>query len=165
MRFRPLLALVLAFCLTFIAAPSSVSASGERGNARFADVVNTGKANDCPTISAGSQGSISIDGGLTDICMHPSEVYVKVARSKRAKADFVPAKIISPRNNTTVEQVYGDVSGSTFKEEGGIDFQLLLFLPQMGKNFPLFFQPKKWLLISREINSSWLRSFWNNLHS
>ena len=84
MRFRPLLALVLAFCLTFIAAPSSVSASGERGNSKFADIVNTGKANDCPTVSAGSQGSISIDGGLTDICMHPTEVYVKVARSKRA---------------------------------------------------------------------------------
>ena len=99
MRFRPLLALVLAFCLTFIAAPSSVSASGERGNARFADVVNTGKANDCPTISAGSQGSFSIDGRLTDICMHPTEVYVKVAKSRRAKAEFVPAKIIDNLSN------------------------------------------------------------------
>ena len=143
MRFRPLLALALAFCLTFIAAPSSVSASGERGNARFADVVNTGKANDCPTISAGSQGSFSIDGRLTDICMHPTEVYVKVARSKRAKAEFVPAKIISPRNNTTVEQVYGDVSGSTFKEQGGIDFQLITVLSPTGEEFPFVFSAKE----------------------
>ena len=142
MRFRPLLALVLAFCLTFVAAPSSVSASGERGNARFADVVNTGKANDCPTISAGSQGSFSIDGRLTDICMHPTEVYVKVARSKRAEAEFVPAKIISPRNNTTVEQVYGDVSGSTFKEQGGIDFQLITVLAPNGEEVPFVFSAK-----------------------
>ena len=48
MLFRPLLALVLAFCLTFVAAPSSVSAAitdgagnsdfvvgNERSNARF----------------------------------------------------------------------------------------------------------------------------------
>jgi len=133
---------VLAFCLTFIAAPSSVSASGERGNAKFADIVNTGKANDCPTLSAGSNGSISIDGGLTDICMHPTEVYVKVAKSKRSKADFAPARIISPRNNTTIEQVYGDVSGSSFNEKGGIDFQLITVLAPNGEEFPFVFSAK-----------------------
>ncbi len=142
MRFRPLLALVLAFCLTFIAAPSSVSASGERGNAKFGDIVNTGKANDCPTVSAGSGGSIGIDGGLTDICMHPTEVYVKIAKSKRSKADFAPAKIISPRNNTTVEQVFGDVSGSTFNEKGGIDFQLITVLAPNGEEYPFVFSAK-----------------------
>ena len=92
MRFRPLLALALAFCLTFIAAPSSVSASGERGNARFADVVNTGKANDCPTISAGSQGSFSIDGRLTDICMHPTEVYVRLLDQKEQQLNLYQQK-------------------------------------------------------------------------
>ncbi len=143
MRVRPLLALVLAFCLTFIAAPNSVSASGERGNAKFADIVNTGKANDCPTLSAGSNGSLSIDGGLTDICMHPTEVYVKVAKSKRSKADFAPARIISPRNNTTIEQVYGDVSGSTFNEKGGIDFQLITVLAPNGEEFPFVFSAKE----------------------
>jgi photosystem II oxygen-evolving enhancer protein 1 len=143
MRFRPLLALVLAFCLTFIAAPSSVSASGERGNSKFADIVNTGKANDCPAVANGSEGSISIDGGLADICMHPTEVYVKVLKSKRSKAsDFAAAKIISPRNNTTVEQVYGDLSGSTFNEKGGIDFQLITVLAPNGEEYPFVFSAK-----------------------
>ncbi|KGG13138.1 MULTISPECIES: photosystem II manganese-stabilizing polypeptide [Prochlorococcus] len=142
MRFRPLLALVLAFCLTFISAPSSASASGERGNSKFADIVNTGKANDCPSLPAESGGSLSIDGGLTDICMHPTQVYVKVAKTKRSKADFAPAKIISPRNNTTVEQVYGDVSGSTFKEKGGIDFQLITVLAPNGEEYPFVFSAK-----------------------
>ena len=142
MRFRPLLALALAFCLTFIAAPSSVSASGERGNSKFADIVNTGKANDCPVVSAGSSGSINIDGGLADICMHPTQVYVKISSSKRKTADFAPAKIISPRNNTTIEQVYGDVSGSTFNEKGGIDFQLITVLAANGEEFPFVFSAK-----------------------
>ncbi len=142
MRFRPLLALVLAFCLTFIAAPNGANASGERGNSRFADVVNTGKANDCPTVSGSSEGSISLDGGLKDICMHPTEVYVKLAGNKRQTADFVPAKIISPRNNTTVEQVYGDLSGGKFTEQGGIDFQLITVLAPNGEEFPFVFSAK-----------------------
>ena len=101
MLFRPLLALVLAFCLTFVAAPSSVSAaisSGagnsdfvvgpERSNARFGGIVNTGRANDCPTVAAGSNGSISIGSGdtLSDICLHPTEVFVKLSASKRKKS-------------------------------------------------------------------------------
>ncbi len=144
MRFRPLLALVLAFCLTFVAAPSTVSASGERGNSRFADIVNTGKANDCPTI-ANDSGTINIGSGdtLNDICLHPTEIQVKVAATKRKKADFVPAKIISPSNNTTIEQVYGDISGSgTFTEQGGIDFQLITVLTPGGEEVPFVFSAK-----------------------
>ncbi len=145
MPFRPLLALVLAFCLTFVAAPSSVSASGERGNSTFTDVVNTGKANDCPSIAEGSQGSISIGSGdtLNDICLHPTKVLVKVEKAKRQKAEFVPSKIISPSNNTTVEQIYGDISGSgNFTEKGGIDFQLITVLTPGGEEVPFVFSAK-----------------------
>ncbi len=149
MRFRPLLALVLAFCLTFVAAPSSVSASGERGNSKFADIVNTGKANDCPSVAAGSDGSINLDGSLKEICMHPTEVYVKLPGTKRQKADFVPAKIISPRNNTTIEQVYGDLSGGKFTEKGGIDFQLITVLAPNGEEFPFVFSAKEMVVDSK----------------
>ena len=158
MLFRPLLALVLAFCLTFVAAPSSVSAAitdgagdsdfvvgNERSNARFGNIVNTGRANDCPTIAAGSSGSISIGSGdtLSDICLQPTEVLVKVAPTKRKKADFAKTKIISPSNNTTIEQVFGDISGSgAFAEKGGIDFQLITVLAPNGEEVPFVFSAK-----------------------
>ncbi len=148
MRFRPLLALVLAFCITFIAAPSSAYADfvlgSERGNSQFGETVNTGKANLCPTVAPGSSGSISLGkgGGLKDICMHPTEVFVKIAGSKRKKAEFAPAKIITPSNNTSVDQIYGDVSGDTFTEKGGIDFALITVLAPNGLEVPFVFSAK-----------------------
>ena len=158
MLFRPLLALVLAFCLTFVTAPSSVSAEyvlgNERGNSDFGNIVNTGRANLCPTVSAGSSGSISLGSGdsLNDICLHPNQVFVKVPTGRRQKADFAPTKIISPANNTTIEQVYGDVSGSgSFTEQGGIDFQLITVLTPRGDEVPFVFSAKD---LQADANSS-----------
>jgi len=125
-----------------MAAPSSVSAQPERGNDKFGEVVNTGQANDCPTVTAGSGGSISLDGRLTDVCMHPSEVFVKTSASKRKAAEFVPAKIISPANNTAIDQVYGDLSGNSFTAKGGLDFALITVLGPTGEEFPLVFSAK-----------------------
>ena len=125
MRIRSLLAFVISLCITFAFVPNTTYAFSERGNAQFTDVVNTGKANDCPSLDSSLVGSISLDNGdsLKGICMHPTEVYVKVPGSKRKEAEFVATKIISPRNNTTVTEVYGDIDSGTFTEKGGIDFQ------------------------------------------
>ena len=146
MRFRPLLALVLAFCLTFVAAPSSASAAfvlgDERGNAQFGDVVNTGQAGECKTLPAGSSGSLSVEGSFKSLCLQPTEISVKLAGKKRQKADFVPAKIISPRYNTSLDEVYGDLSGGKFTEKGGIDFSLITVLAPSGVEFPLAFSVK-----------------------
>ena len=146
MRFRPLLALVLAFCLTFISAPSDVSAAfvkgPERGNARFGDIVNTGQAGECTSLPAGASDSINTDGSFKNLCLQPTEIFVKVAASKRKKADFVPAKIISPRFNTSIDEVYGDLSGGKFTEKGGIDFSLITVLAPNGEEFPLAFSVK-----------------------
>ncbi len=146
MRFRPLLAMVLAFCLTFIAAPRSTSAAfvlgGERGNSRFADVVNTGQAGECAILPAGSSGSINVDGNFKELCLQPTDISVKLAGNKRQKADFVPTKIISPRFNTSLDQVYGDLSGGKFTEKGGIDFSLITVLAPNGEEFPLAFSVK-----------------------
>ncbi len=146
MRFRPLLALVLAFCLTFAAAPSSVSAAfvlgNERGNAKFAGVVNTGQAGECTSLPSSSTGSISADGNIKDLCLQPTEVFVKLATKKRQQADFVPAKIISPRFNTSIDQVYGDLSGGKFTQKGGIDFSLFTVLGPNGTEYPLVFSAK-----------------------
>ncbi len=146
MRFRPLLALVLAFCLTFAFVPSSVSAAfvkgRERGNSNFAKVVNTGKAGECTTLPAGSTGSISTDGSFEGLCLQPTDIFVKLSANKRQKADFVPAKIISPRFNTSIDEVYGDLSGGKFSEKGGIDFSLITVLAPNGEEFPLAFSVK-----------------------
>ncbi len=146
MRFRPLLALMLAFCLTFAIAPSSASAAfvkgPERGNAQFAEVVNTGKAGECTTLPAGSDGSISADGGFKELCLQPTDISVKLVTKRRQKADFVPAKIISPRFNTSIDQVYGDLSGGKLTAKGGLDFSLITVLAPNGEEFPLAFSVK-----------------------
>jgi len=138
--------LVLAFCLTFVLVPSNVSAAfvkgPERGNARFGNVVNTGKAGECKILPAGSTGSINVDGNFKNLCLQPTEIFVKLSSSKRKKADFVPAKIISPRFNTSIDEVYGDLSGGKFTEKGGIDFSLITVLAPDGDEFPLAFSVK-----------------------
>ncbi len=146
MRLRPLLALVLAFCLTFIAVPSSVSAAfvlgDERGNAQFGDVVNTGQAGECKILPADASGSLNVDGSFKGLCLQPTEIFVKLAGSKRKKAEFLPTKIISPRYNTSLDEVYGDLSGGKFTEKGGIDFSLITVLAANGEEFPLAFSVK-----------------------
>ncbi len=144
MRIRSFLALVITFCLTLGFIPAKTNAFSERGNAQFTDVVNTGKANDCPEIDSSSIGSISLSNGdsLKGICMHPTEVYVKVPGSKRQKSEFLSTKIISPRNNTTVTEVYGDIDSGKFTEKGGIDFQLITVLTPGGLEVPFAFSAK-----------------------
>ena len=144
MRIRSFLALVITFCLTLGFIPAKTYAFSERGNAQFTDVVNTGKANDCPEIDSSSIGSISLSNGdsLKGICMHPTEIYVKVPGSKRQKSEFLSTKIISPRNNTTVTEVYGDIDSGKFTEKGGIDFQLITVLTPGGLEVPFAFSAK-----------------------
>ncbi len=144
MRIRSFLALFITFCLTLAIVPGQTFAFSERGNAQFTDVVNTGKANDCPSLDNSLTGTISLSNGdsLKGICMHPTEVYVKVPGTKRQKAEFVATKIISPRNNTTVTEVYGDVDSGTFVEKGGIDFQLITVLTPGGLEVPFAFSAK-----------------------
>ena len=144
MRIRSFFALVITFCLTLGFIPAKTYAFSERGNAQFTDVVNTGKANDCPEIDSSSIGSISLSNGdsLKGICMHPTEVYVKVPGSKRQKSEFLSTKIISPRNNTTVTEVYGDIDSGKFTEKGGIDFQLITVLTPGGLEVPFAFSAK-----------------------
>ena len=144
MRIRSFFALVITFCLTLAFVPNKTYAFSERGNAQFTDVVNTGKANDCPALDSSLVGSISLgnNDSLKGICMHPTEVYVKVPGNKRQKAEFISSKIISPRNNTTVTEVYGDVDSGSFVEKGGIDFQLITVLTPSGLEVPFAFSAK-----------------------
>lgn len=151
MRFRPLLALVLALCLTLVTACSGGADAKERANLTYDDIHNTGLANDCPTLPESARGSISLASGgkyeLREICMHPAEVYVKgEPANKRQEAQFVAGKILT-RFTTSLDQVYGDLDvkgdGLSFKEQGGIDFQLVTVLLPGGEEVPFVFSSKE----------------------
>jgi len=151
MSIRPLLALVLALCLTLVTACSGGAQAVDRSNAtRYEDIVNTGKANDCPTLSDSARGSISLDPGaayaLKGICLHPSQVFVKgEPANKRQEAQFVEGKILT-RYTSSLDEVYGDLkvsdSGLSFSEEGGIDFQPITVLLPGGEEIPFTFSSK-----------------------
>ena len=150
MRIRPLLALVLAFCLTFVTACSGDAQAVDRSNITYDDIRNTGKANDCPTLPESARGSIPLTPGndyqLTAICMHPSQVFVKgEPANKRQEAQFVEGKILT-RYTSSLDQVYGDLvvseKGLSFTEEGGIDFQAITVLVPGGEEFPFTFSSK-----------------------
>ncbi|MEB3262639.1 MAG: photosystem II manganese-stabilizing polypeptide [Cyanobacteriota bacterium] len=151
MLFRPLLALVLALCLTLVTACSGGAKAVERANLTYDDIHNTGLANDCPTLPDSARGSIALDAGssyeLREICLHPSEVFVKgEPANKRQEAQFVPGKILT-RFTTSLDQVYGDLAvtgdGLSFKEDGGIDFQLVTVLLPGGEEVPFVFSSKE----------------------
>jgi photosystem II oxygen-evolving enhancer protein 1 len=151
MLFRPLLALVLALCLTLVTACSGGAKAVDRANLTYDDIHNTGLANNCPTLPDSARGSIALDPGskyqLREICMHPAEVFVKgEPANKRQEAQFVPTKILT-RFTTSLDQVYGDLSvtgdGLAFKEDGGIDFQLVTVLLPGGEEVPFVFSSKE----------------------
>ena len=151
MRFRPLLALVLALCLTLVAACSGGAKAVDRSNLTYDDIHNTGLANNCPTLPDSARGSISLDAGskyqLREICLHPQEVYVKgEPANKRQEAQFVAGKILT-RFTSSLDQVYGDLNagadGLSFKELGGIDFQPITVLLPGGEEVPFTFSSKE----------------------
>ena len=150
MRFRPLLALVLAFCLTGVTACSGGAQAVERSNVTYDDIRNTGKANDCPALSDSARGSIALTPGadyeLRGICMHPTQVFIKgEPANKRQEAQFVEGKILT-RYTSSLDEVYGSLMVGedtlTFKEQGGIDFQPITVLIPGGEEFPFTFSSK-----------------------
>ena len=150
MRFRPLLAIVLALCLSVVTACSGGAQAVDRSNVTYDDIRNTGKANDCPTLSDSARGSISLTPGdayeLRGICMHPTQVFIKgEPANKRQEAQFVEGKILT-RYTSSLDEVYGTLTvgedSISFKEEGGIDFQPITVLVPGGEEFPFTFSSK-----------------------
>ena len=153
MRFRPLLALGLALCLTLVTACSGGAKAVDRANLTYDDIHNTGLANNCPTLPDSARGSISLDAGtkyqLREICLHPTEVFVKgEPANKRQEAQFVAGRILT-RYTSSLDQVYGDLSVDgdklSFQELGGIDFQPITVLMPGGEEVPFMFSSKELL--------------------
>jgi photosystem II oxygen-evolving enhancer protein 1 len=151
MRFRPLLALVLALCLSLVTACGGGAKAVDRASLTYDDIHNTGLANDCPTLPDSARGSIALDGSsryqLREICLHPTEVFVKgEPTNKRQEAQFVAGKILT-RYTSSLDQVYGDLTLAgnqlTFTELGGIDFQPITVLLPGGEEVPFTFSSKE----------------------
>jgi photosystem II oxygen-evolving enhancer protein 1 len=164
MRFRPLLAAVLALCLTLVTACSGGAKAVDRANLTYEDIHNTGLANSCPTLPDSARGTIALDPSeryqLRELCLHPSEVYVKgEPANKRQEAQFVQGKILT-RFTSSLDQVYGDlnVEGDklTFTELGGIDFQPITVLLPGGEEVPFTFSSKE--LVAESSGSSFSTS-------
>jgi photosystem II oxygen-evolving enhancer protein 1 len=137
--------------LTLVTACSGGAKAVDRANLTYEDIHNTGLANSCPTLPDSARGTISLDPSasyqLREICLHPSEVFVKgEPANKRQEAQFVKGKILT-RFTSSLDQVYGDlkVDGDklTFTELGGIDFQPITVLLPGGEEVPFTFSSKE----------------------
>jgi len=150
MKYRALVAVVLALCLSLITACSS-GAPVDRSQLTYDQIRDTGLANLCPEIAATSRGSIPLDSSksykLTALCLQPNEFYVKEEPiSKRQTAQYVSAKLVT-RETSSIDQVEGklkmNANGSlTFVEEDGFDFQPTTVQLPGREQFPLLFTIK-----------------------
>ncbi|MEB3309792.1 MAG: photosystem II manganese-stabilizing polypeptide [Snowella sp.] len=153
MRFRALLVAFLSVCLGIFTLFSGGSAFAlDREQLTYDDIVGTGLANSCPTITSFSRGTIPVEGNKTysvsDLCLEPQQFFVKEEPlNKRQEAEFVQGKLLT-RYTTSLEQIRGsifvDQNGVlTFKEKDGIDFQPITVLLPGGEEVPFFFTIKK----------------------
>jgi photosystem II oxygen-evolving enhancer protein 1 len=150
MKYRALIATLLALCLTVLTACSDGEMASDKP-LTYNDIRNTGLANNCPQLSETARGSIPLDPNssyvLTELCIQPTEYFVKEEpTNKRQEAEFVPGKVLT-RKTSTLEQITGNLEfnedGSlTFVEKDGIDFQAITVLLPGGEEVPFLFTVK-----------------------
>ncbi|BAZ46010.1 photosystem II manganese-stabilizing protein PsbO [Chondrocystis sp. NIES-4102] len=151
MRYRTIIASLLALCLGVLTACSS-STNVSRNELTYDDIVNTGIANTCLEIPDSSRGSIPVKAGqsysIKDLCLEPREYFVKEEGvNKRQKAQFVQGKLLT-RYTSSLDQIQGKIDANddgtlTFTEIDGIDFQPTTVLLPGGKEVPFLFTMKK----------------------
>jgi photosystem II oxygen-evolving enhancer protein 1 len=149
MRYRALIAALLAVCLGFLTACSEGPSSDKP--LTYDDIVNTGLANNCPQLPETARGSIALDRDgsyiLTDLCLQPTSYFVKEEpTNKRQEAEFIPGKSLT-RYTSSLDQVTGDLifdenNALTFNEKYGIDFQAITVLLPGGEEVPFLFTVK-----------------------
>ena len=151
MKFRGLVAALLAICIGLLTACSDAPVSATTV-LTYEDIRGTGLANNCPVIDDTSRGSIPLDAAkgyqLVDMCIQPTNYFVKEEpQNKRQEAEFVAGKLVT-RATSSLDQIRGSVSLSddrtlTFKEEDGIDFQAITVKMPGGELVPFLFTVKE----------------------
>ncbi|MFO8038124.1 MAG: photosystem II manganese-stabilizing polypeptide [Sodalinema sp.] len=153
MRYRALVALLLAMCVGFLTACSEEPISLLSDETYTYDQIrNTGLANSCPQLPETARGSFDLDSEtdyiLTDLCLEPTGYFVKEeSTNKREEAKFIGAKALT-RYTSSLDQVTGDLSLDsngvlTFEEQSGIDFQAITVQLPGGEQVPMLFTIKK----------------------
>ncbi|HEY9864125.1 MAG TPA: photosystem II manganese-stabilizing polypeptide [Candidatus Obscuribacterales bacterium] len=151
MRYRALVAALLAICLTVLTACSDGPEAKDPKLLTYDDIRNTGLAVNCPTLPETARGSIPIDGGksysISGLCLQPTSYFVKEeSTNKRKEAEFVPGRLLT-RFTYSLDQITGNLLvGSdgtlTFEEKDGIDFQAITVLLPGGEEVPFLFTVK-----------------------
>jgi photosystem II oxygen-evolving enhancer protein 1 len=157
MKFRGLVAALLAICIGLLTACSDAPVSATTV-LTYEDIRGTGLANNCPVIDDTSRGSIPLDASksyqLVDMCIQPTNYFVKEEpQNKRQEAEFVAGKLVT-RATSSLDQIRGSVSLSadrtlTFKEEDGIDFQAITVKMPGGELVPFLFTVKELVATSQ----------------
>lgn len=150
MRYRALIAAVLAMCLGLLTACSD-GAPDSTAALTYEQIRGTGLANTCPKIEEIRRGSLALDAGkdykITGLCLEPTSFFIKEEpTSKRQEARFIAGKPLT-RQTSTLDQVSGTlkVGGDgklTFIEEDGFDFQAITVKLPGGEMFPFLFTIK-----------------------
>ncbi|MEM9903790.1 MAG: photosystem II manganese-stabilizing polypeptide [Cyanobacteria bacterium P01_D01_bin.44] len=159
MRFRALIAVLLALCLGVLTACSDAPTASSDVPLTYEQIKDTGLANSCPQISSARRGTIDIqpDGEyqIVGLCMEPTTYFVKEeAPNKRREAEFVAGKSLT-RYTSSLDQVRARLTAEpdgslTFKELDGIDFQAITVLLPGGEQIPLLFTVKGLIAHSQE---------------
>jgi len=155
MRFRVLIVAFLSFFLGMLTIFNGGSALAlDREQMTYDEIVGTGLANSCPTVTSFSRGTIPVESNKTysvsDLCIEPQQYFVKEEPlNKRQAAEFVEGKLLT-RYTSSLEQIRGsifvDANGVlTLKEKDGIDFQPVTVLLPGGEEVPFFFTIKKFI--------------------
>jgi photosystem II oxygen-evolving enhancer protein 1 len=151
MRYRTIIATLLALCLGVLTACSENPKNVDRSQLTYDDILNTGIANTCLELPDSSRGSIALDSNQTytlkDLCLEPREFFVKEEpTNKRQKAEFIQGKLLT-RYTSSLDQVSGTIKANsdgslTFTELDGIDFQPATVLLPGGEEVPFLFTMK-----------------------
>jgi photosystem II oxygen-evolving enhancer protein 1 len=151
MKFRGLVAALLAICIGLLTACSDAPVSATTV-LTYEDIRGTGMANNCPVIDDTSRGSIPLDAAkgyqFVDMCIQPTNYFVKEEpQNKRQEAEFVAGKLVT-RATSSLDQIKGSVTLSadrtlTFKEEDGLDFQAVTVKMPGGELVPFLFTIKE----------------------
>jgi photosystem II oxygen-evolving enhancer protein 1 len=155
MRFRVLIVAFLSFFLGMLTIFNGGSALAlDREQMTYDEIVGTGLANSCPTVTSFSRGTIPVESNKTysvsDLCIEPQQYFVKEEPlNKRQTAEFVEGKLLT-RYTSSLEQIRGsifvDANGVlTLKEKDGTDFQPVTVLLPGGEEVPFFFTIKKFV--------------------
>ncbi|PAX59682.1 photosystem II manganese-stabilizing polypeptide [Brunnivagina elsteri] len=151
MRYRALIATLLALCLGFITACSDAPSASSTTALTYDQIRGTGLANKCPQISETSRGSIPIDSSqsysIKELCMEPTNYFIKEEpTNKRQKAEFIAGKVLT-RKTSSLDQIQGDLivnsdDSLTFQEKDGFDFQATTVKLPGGESIPFLFTVK-----------------------